>query len=703
VTRGGPGVTDTSVVVDRWPLVSEPDVVAARQRARLIAELTGFDRQDQARVATAVSEIARNAVRYAQGGRVEFVLEGGVSCRGLSMVVTDEGPGIRDLQAILDGTARSASATGLGLVGARRLMDRCEIGSGEGGTRVAMTKLVDPGRALPLCACVERVQRALAEARIKSPVEELRQQQRELLVALGEARERQERLADLNRELEDTNRGVVALYAELDEKAMRLRQADEMKSRFLSNMSHEFRTPLNSIRALTGLLLGRVDGPLSVEQARQVELIGKAANDLSELVEDLLDIARIEAGKLEIREAEFTAENLFSALRGMLRPLIGDDVTLRFVPPEGAPPIVSDEAKVAQILRNFISNALKFTEHGHVRVAARVAEEEIEFSVADTGIGIAPEDQERIFEEFVQVQGPLQRRAKGTGLGLPLCRRLAHALGGSVRVESTIGEGSTFFLTLPSRPRPADDETEHRPSGVHASIRVLVAASAEAGWRYEQILRDSVYRAVVVPTYSHAAQCASRERFAAVVLDATARSDGVELAAFDGMTLLHVHAAGAHVPADSREHATMMTSPVDRVALIEWLNRSTRTHALVVEDDRAARYAMRRLLEKGGFAVVEASTGEEGLRAAAAARPGVIVLDLGLPDIDGFAMLDRLGTSPDTCDVPIVICTSRELSGADRARLDRGAYDVVAKRDMTAQIAAAATAAATRTRRKEVV
>ncbi len=236
----------------------------------------------------------------------------------------------------------------------------------------------------------------------------------------------------LNRELEDTNRGVVALYAELDERADHLRRADEVKTRFLSNMTHEFRTPLNSIQALTRLLLDRVDGELTTEQERQVHFIRKAAESLSELVNDLLDLAKVAAGKVVVRPAEFEVSDLFGALRGMLRPLLlGASVNLVFEEPETLPPLRTDEAKVSQILRNFISNAPKFTERGEVRVSARLEPggASVLFSVADTGIGIAPEDQATLFQEFAQIENPLQRKVKGTGLGLPLSKKLAELLG----------------------------------------------------------------------------------------------------------------------------------------------------------------------------------------------------------------------------------------------------------------------------------
>lgn len=431
----------------------EQDVVAVRQKARQVAAAVGFDGQDQTRIATAISELARNAFMYARGGAVEFFIEGQRAPQLLVMRVSDRGPGIADVDAVLSGRYRSATGMGLGMAGARRLVDRFEVTSSIGeGTTVMVGKLFSR-RAPELDAtALLALARTLTQAAPQSPMEEIRQQNQELIGALELLRQRQEDLSRLNAELEDTNRGVVALYAELDEKADTLRRADELKSRFLSNMSHEFRTPLNSMLALSALLLDDRDSPLTAEQRRQVGYIRQAADDLSELVNDLLDLAAVEAGKTVVRPAEFDLRNLFAALRGMLRPLlVNESVALVFEEPEDVPLLRTDEGKVSQILRNFLSNALKFTERGEIRVTARPAPDgaSVVCSVADTGMGIAAEDQERIFEEFTQLDNPVQRRVRGTGLGLPLVRKLATLLGGHVAVESTLGLGSTFTATIP--------------------------------------------------------------------------------------------------------------------------------------------------------------------------------------------------------------------------------------------------------------
>jgi signal transduction histidine kinase len=255
----------------------------------------------------------------------------------------------------------------------------------------------------------------------------------------------------LRSELEETNRGVLALYAELDSQAEQLRDATELKSRFLAYMSHEFRTPINSIRSITRLLLDRVDGPLTEEQERQVSFIQQNATEFAEMVDDLLDLAKVEAGRVEISPAWFEMVDLFSALRGMFKPVLTNpDVNLVFEEPKDIPKLYTDDRKLSQILRNFVSNALKFTPRGEVRVSAQLtAADRVTFSVADTGIGIAADFHESIFEDFSQVQSPLQKRLRGTGLGLSLSKKLAELLGGSVRLQSEPGKGSVFSVTIP--------------------------------------------------------------------------------------------------------------------------------------------------------------------------------------------------------------------------------------------------------------
>ena len=269
----------------------------------------------------------------------------------------------------------------------------------------------------------------------------------------------------LQMELDETNRGVVALYAELDDQAQQLQRATELKSRFLAYMSHEFRTPISSLRSLSRLLLDRIDGPLTTEQEKQVRFIESTAEEFADMVNDLLDLAKVEAGRVDISPAWFEMVDLFSALRGMFRPVLTNpDVSLVFEEPPNQWKLYTDNKMLSQILRNFISNALKFTPKGEVRISAREnGDQTVTFAVADSGIGIAPQFHAAIFEDFTQVDSPIQKRLRGTGLGLSLSRQLAELLGGKVALESALGQGSTFAVTIPLKldraPASPDDGT----------------------------------------------------------------------------------------------------------------------------------------------------------------------------------------------------------------------------------------------------
>jgi len=684
----------------------ERDVVLARQRTRQVAALLGFDTQDQTRLATAVSEIARNAFRYGRDGRVEFRLEGTSVPQMLAVRVTDRGPGIADLPAVLEGRYQSPTGMGLGILGARRLVDHFEIGSAFGeGTTVVLKKLLPRRSRLLDGPAVARLAEDLVRQPPTDPLEELQRQNQELLRALQELSRRQDELAALNRELEDTNRGVVALYAELDEKADHLRRADELKSRFLSNMSHEFRTPVNSIQALARMLLERTDGELTAEQERQVHFIRKAADALAELVGDLLDLAKVEAGKIDVRPTDFDVEHLFGALRGMLRPLlVNESVALVFAEPDVPITLHTDEAKVSQILRNFVSNALKFTERGEVRVGAHLLADEgaIAFTVADTGIGIAADDQERIFHEFTQIDSPIQRRVQGTGLGLPLCRKLAELLGGRVTIASTPGVGSVFTATVPvvyERAMAAPPAWDIDPARVPV---LVVEDSSEMILVYERMLGGSGYQAIPARTLREARGALATFRPAAIVLDVVLRGEDAwsfltELKRAPGTRDIPV--AVASIVDDSAKGLALgadayCVKPIDRQKLLHTLTGlvapERMKRILVVDDEEISRYVLRQHLVKPDRVVSEAATGVEGLRLARAERPHLICLDLMMPDLDGLEVLRRLKADPITRDIPVVVVTSKVLDESERRPLLELAAAVLPKEAVSREGAAAA-------------
>lgn len=658
----------------------EQDVVMTRQRTRQIAELLGFDAQDQTRIATAVSEISRNAFQYAGGGKVEFYLEG-ESSQCFLIKVQDQGKGIANLQRILDGQYTSKTGMGLGIVGTQRLMERFHIQSTPGrGTTVQMGKNLPRRSPFVSKERLGQIVDELVQRSPQNPFAEIQQQNQELLRALGELRQREEQLTHLNRELEDTNRGVVLLYAELDEKAASLQKANELKTRFLSNMSHEFRTPLNSIISLSGLLLDHMDGELTLEQEKQVTFIRKAAEGLSELVNDLLDLAKVEAGKVMVYPRAFEVSELFSTLRGMLRPLLAHDssITLSFEEPTaGIPTLYTDEDKVAQILRNFIANALKYTEQGKVQVSATLTDNLITFSVADTGIGIAFENQERIFEEYIQIASPLQNRSKGTGLGLPLSRKLAELLGGSVSVKSELGVGSTFFAAIPITYPGFTPESPVTPAWKLDPTRspvLVIEDNAETLFTYEKYFQRSRYQMLSARTLNQAKQAMQAFQPCAVVLDILL----AEQHSWTFLAELKENAATQKIPIlvltviDNEQKATVgadvfLIKPVDRLLLLNTLNRLTRQNRLqtllLIDDDPVAHYLFKELLHDTGCNFLEATDGQEGIRLAQTEQPNCIVLDLAMP-ISGFEVLDQLQSDSRTASIPVIIQTSQVLQEA---------------------------------------
>jgi signal transduction histidine kinase/CheY-like chemotaxis protein len=685
-------------------LRNERDVVQARQKAREVAAFLGLDNQDQIRLATATSEMARNGFRYARNAQVSFLVSLDPP-RRLEVVVSDSGPGIRNLDEILEGRYRSETGMGRGILGTKRLMDDFEIATGVAGTTVRMSKFASRDGLAWTPTGMQEVVRAIQRSVPEDPFSEIERQNRELLKTLQELRARQEELELLNRELEDTNRGVVALYAELDERADYLRRASELKTKFLSNVSHEFRTPLNSIVSLARLLMDRIDGELTPEQMKQVRYIESSARDLQEMVNDLLDLAKVEAGKIRMRPRRFEVHELFSALKGMLKPLLADNnsVDLIFDDASALPPLHTDEGKISQILRNLISNALKFTPSGTVSVRARsVGSGRIEFAVADSGIGIAPEDHETIFKEFSQVENPLQERYRGTGLGLPLCRNLAMLLGGEISLESDIGRGSTFYLNIPAvyvgeTVSAEDSESLPAPEFHRTPVLYLEDNPAEAQY-VESVLRETEFQPILASSVAQAEVWTVRHTPAVLIADVYLGDDpvwgfidrfrervpGVPVI----VTSVHDHSQDAH----GHGANTFLRKPIDRDLLISELRRVASTFGtrriLVADDNEVSRYVLRELLSQPWLQISEASNGRQALDYLREGRPDAMILDLLMPDMSGFEVLRDLRSRPETENLPVLIYTSKPLSEEERLELATLGAGIVRKEDVSSRLSA---------------
>ena len=470
--------------------VAEPaGVYAARHLGRAVAEELAMERQDQLRVATALSEVTRSAVMAGQRASIAFEIDQA----SLIIAVDLTGPPAAD-----------------GVGAATRLMDVVDVT----GSRVRMTKRRPPRVRPDLAAISAQVTAILPE----SALDELRQQNQDLIAALDDLRKQKEQLellnaelaetnagvmalyTELSDELEQTNRGVVALYAELDEKSERLRVASESKDRFWANVSHELRTPLNSVIGLARLLAEpHEEAPLAAEQLYQVQLIRNSGSSLLALVNDLLDVAKAESGRLRLEPAVVEFPALLARLRALVRPLADNTSVTVTVSDENAPEtLLTDELALTSILRNLLSNGIKYTNSGDVKLTVAVAGPTLEIKVADTGIGIPLEQQERVFEEFYQVPGP--RRRGGTGLGLPYARRLTELIGGDLVLTSQPGHGTTVTLRLPHGPARVgtvlvvDDDPGFRQvlSGMLTGIADRVLTASNGGEALEIISANPV-------------------------------------------------------------------------------------------------------------------------------------------------------------------------------------------------------------------
>jgi signal transduction histidine kinase/CheY-like chemotaxis protein len=522
-----------------------------------------------------------------------------------------------------------------------------------------------------------------------------------------ELKRRADELTRLNRDLEESNRGVRTLHAELDEKTESLVRAAEIKSRVVANVSHEFRTPLHSILGLARLLNNPANGTLSSEQLKQVQFIRTSAEALFELVNDLLDLSKVESGKATLRPTRFAATDFLGALRGMMRPLVPADSTVELRVEE--PPqllLETDEAKVSQVLRNLVSNALKFTEKGHVTVSAEHGPDDtVCFRVSDSGIGIAPEHQELIFEEFTQVEGPLQKKVKGTGLGLALSRRLAEFLGGSLTVRSEPGRGSTFSFIIP-RVHPEVEElqglTERSQHLDPARAPVLVLEDdRQTLFLYEKYLERSGFQVLPVRTVEDARRTLQRVRPAAMVMDVMLEGE----TSWSFLAELKANEATRDIPVlvvtlmDREQKARALGAdefwlkPVVEEQLLRKLAAMARTgpvqKLLIIDDDDVHRYLLRQQLKDTPYILAEASTGPEGIRLAREQLPHLIFLDFVLPDMTAFDVLDELKADSRTRDIPVIIHTSHQLQEQERQRLAKETATIVAKHTLSREVAIA--------------
>jgi len=556
-------------------------------------------------------------------------------------------------------------------------------------------------------------------ARIKTLFEESKAANQELKQRSEEVNQANEKLTALNdelqaqaQELQTQSDELRVQTTELEAQRLQVQEADRLKSEFLSNMSHELRTPLNSVMALSQLMISRGTGKNPEQETEYLRVIERNGRILLSLINDILDLSKIEAGRMDTYITDFDPSRVVNQAWETVAPLArekGLDIRV-----EAAKDLVmrSDEDKVNQILLNLFSNAVKFTEKGRVAVNVRQEGGRISFSVSDTGIGIEQDQLAHIFDEFRQVDGSTTRKYEGTGLGLTICQKLAHLMGGEITVTSRFGEGTVFTLDLPVRPLEEGiesssqslarfsrviSEPEREQTATPAPVEPLgptvlvIDDEEEVRILLENYLREAGYLVVSARDGKEGLELARRLKPFAITLDLIMpETDGWEVLKELKMSedtreipVIVVSVSNDRTTGLALGASGYVVKPVDQRTLLAEMRRVSPSQqirtVLAVDDDPMVLEHLENLLGESGFEVDRASGGREGIARVAADPPDLMILDLMMPEMDGFQVLDQIRSNPDTENLPVLILTAKELSVDDRARLKVSVDRVVSK------------------------
>ena len=487
--------------------------------------------------------------------------------------------------------------------------------------------------------------------------------------------------------------------SELQAANQELARANKLKSEFLANVSHELRTPLSAIIGFSQILLDGIDGPVNEEQQQDISQVNKSGQSLLALINQILDLSKIEAGKMELSLERVDLPALISSVLDSISPLAqakGLQIDTRFAP--GLPALEADAGRLKQIVINLLSNAVKFTERGHIEILAQPSGRMVRIAVKDTGIGISAESQKVIFEEFVQGDGSSTRRHGGTGLGLSIVRRLVEMHGGAITVLSEPGLGSTFTFTVPAwaSGQAALGATQRRPlrrpnQGLPGAAILVVDDDPSVRQLISRHLEQEGWKTVQASNAADALQLAREIRPMLITLDIMMPDASgwwvLEKLKEDPLTA-GIPVLVVTIVEDQRLVFALGASdylgkPYDRGALIAKIHRLLPSldgkRVLVVDDDPEARTMLAKILTEERAEVIGAAGGDEAMAMIAQSSPDLVLLDLMMPGMSGFEMVARLRAQPAAAGIPVMIVSAKELTAEDVLTLNGHIQRFVAK------------------------
>jgi CheY-like chemotaxis protein len=524
----------------------------------------------------------------------------------------------------------------------------------------------------------------------------LKDSNQKLEVQSEELQEQAEELQQQTIELQKGSDELQMQNQELEMQRMQVEDANRLKSEFLSNMSHELRTPLNSVNALSQILSMTAGAKLNDEENNYLKIITRNGKLLLSLINDILDLSKIEAGKIEFLPREINVEHLLNQVVEIATPLAEKKgLLLNIDLVEGVETLETDEAKLQQVLINVMGNAIKFTEKGEVALKTRTGNNELFIDISDTGIGISENDLPSIFDEFRQVDGSSARQFEGTGLGLAIVKKLTSLLGGSIGVKSKLGEGSVFTIRIPLKWENLDGLkntiplSETTPADSHQKTILVVDDDPKMVAILSKYLNEEGYATIGATSGSEALKLAAKYKPFAITLDIIMP----DIDGFEVMQQLKANVVTRDIPviivsvSDDKETGLALgalgyiSKPVNRELLVAEINnlaKSVRT-IMVTDDNNFELDQMSQILETAGFKTLLAHSGVECLQKLEEEIPDLLILDLVMPETDGFEVLDRIRKKPKTQNLPVIIVTAKNLSHDEKIRLRGRVISVITK------------------------